>query len=104
MMNGRASTSRPFEQMMLDPGGRPHPGKEHGFVAADLLTRFEQGERFRSLEFDLDPGRIFVNDFVDRWLGPRRWRRRFGDSFLAGIPRPGAGFLSHPVDRLAGSV
>ena len=63
-----------FEQMMLDLGGRPHPGKEHGFVAADLISRFEHGERFRRLAFDLDPNGVFANEFVDRWLGPRGHR------------------------------
>jgi FAD/FMN-containing dehydrogenase len=60
-----------FERAMLDLGGRPHPGKEHGLVPADLLTRFDKGTNFRDLAFDLDPHGMFANPFLDRWLGAR---------------------------------
>ena len=60
-----------FERAMLDLGGRPHPGKEHGLVPADLLTRFAKGTSFRDLAFNLDPHGMFANPFLDRWLGTR---------------------------------
>ncbi len=60
-----------FERMMLEFGGRPHPGKEHGFVPADLRSRFERGEDFARAAFELDPHGVFGNAFVDRWLGRR---------------------------------
>ena len=60
-----------FERAMLDLGGRPHPGKEHGLVPADLLTRFDKGTSFRDLAFDVDPHGMFANPFLDRWLGTR---------------------------------
>ncbi len=60
-----------FERAMLDLGGRPHPGKEHGRVPADFLALFADGPRFRDLAFELDPDGMFANPFLDRWLGRR---------------------------------
>jgi L-gulonolactone oxidase len=60
-----------FERAMLDLGGRPHPGKEHGRIPADILTRYDKGTDFRDLAFGLDPYGMFANPFLDRWLGTR---------------------------------
>lgn len=48
---------------------RPHWGKLHYREASDLRNSYRHFDEFGSLRDDLDPGRIFTNDYVRAVLG-----------------------------------
>ncbi|MFL5898380.1 MAG: D-arabinono-1,4-lactone oxidase [Solirubrobacterales bacterium] len=51
-------------------GGRPHWGKRHFQSAATLAPRYPAWEEFQRARDELDPRRVFANDYTDRVLGP----------------------------------
>jgi FAD/FMN-containing dehydrogenase len=57
------------EQIMLSHGGRPHWGKEHTLDARALRERYARFDDFVRLRNELDPRRLFTNDYLDRVLG-----------------------------------
>lgn len=50
--------------------GRPHWGKIHHLGAADLRERYPRFDDFLALRTELDPGRTFTNNHLERILGP----------------------------------
>jgi L-gulono-1,4-lactone dehydrogenase len=57
------------EAIMNDYGGRPHWGKRHFQTAATLAPRYPAWERFQAARDELDPGRVFANEYAARVLG-----------------------------------
>lgn len=57
------------EEVLQAHGGRPHWGKEHTLDAAALASRYPRFDEFLALRDDLDPDRMFANDYLDRVLG-----------------------------------
>jgi FAD-linked oxidoreductase len=58
------------EAIMDDYVGRPHWGKRHFQTAASLAPRYPRWAAFQSARDELDPGRVFTNDYAERILGP----------------------------------
>jgi L-gulono-1,4-lactone dehydrogenase len=58
------------EAIMDEYGGRPHWGKRHFQTAATLAPRYPAWERFRAARDELDPRRVFANEYAARVLGP----------------------------------
>jgi FAD-linked oxidoreductase len=58
------------EAIMDDYEGRPHWGKRHFQTAATLAPRYPRWEAFQRARDELDPGRVFTNDYAERVLGP----------------------------------
>jgi L-gulonolactone oxidase len=59
-----------FWQEMRPLAARPHWGKELDHKAEEIRSIYPMAERFIALRGDLDPGRVFANEFLDRVLGP----------------------------------
>ena len=58
------------EAIMRDYGGRPHWGKRH-FQTAEMLAPLYPGwDRFQAARDELDPNRVFSNEYAARVLGP----------------------------------
>lgn len=58
------------EAVMRDCDGRPHWGKMHRRDAADFAQLYPRFDDFRALREELDPDRVFANDYLTRVLGP----------------------------------
>jgi FAD-linked oxidoreductase len=58
------------ERIMDEYGGRPHWGKRHFQTAATLQERYPRWGAFQAAREQLDPGRVFTNDYASRVLGP----------------------------------
>jgi L-gulonolactone oxidase len=58
------------EAIMDDYVGRPHWGKRHFQTAATLAPRYPQWDAFQVARDELDPARVFTNDYAERVLGP----------------------------------
>jgi L-gulono-1,4-lactone dehydrogenase len=58
------------EGIMRDYGGRPHWGKRHFQTAATLASLYPAWDRFQAARDELDPGRVFSNEYAMRVLGP----------------------------------
>ncbi|HEX8690570.1 MAG TPA: D-arabinono-1,4-lactone oxidase [Solirubrobacterales bacterium] len=58
------------EEIMLDYGGRPHWGKRHFQTAETLAPLYPRWADFQAARDELDPGRVFTNDYASRVLGP----------------------------------
>lgn len=59
-----------FEDTMARLGGRPHWAKDFALAGdAGFAVRLPRWHDFKALRARLDPGRIFVNDYVRRTLG-----------------------------------
>jgi FAD-linked oxidoreductase len=58
------------EAIMNDYVGRPHWGKRHFQTAATLAPRYPRWEAFQRARDELDPGRVFTNEYAARVLGP----------------------------------
>ncbi|HYJ23211.1 MAG TPA: D-arabinono-1,4-lactone oxidase [Solirubrobacterales bacterium] len=58
------------EAIMNDYGGRPHWGKRHFQTAATLAPRYPAWSQFQAARDELDPGRVFSNEYAERVLGP----------------------------------
>jgi FAD-linked oxidoreductase len=58
------------ERIMDDYGGRPHWGKRHFQTAATLAERYPRWGDFQAARDELDPGRVFSNEYAARVLGP----------------------------------
>ena len=61
---------RAVEEIMDSYGGRPHWGKRHFQTAATLAPRFPAWDSFQRARDELDPGRVFTNEYAQRVLGP----------------------------------
>ena len=57
------------EELLRSVGGRPHWGKMHNLEAADLSEIYPRFDDFVALRDELDPNRVFGNDYLDRVLG-----------------------------------
>jgi L-gulonolactone oxidase len=57
------------ESIMNDYEGRPHWGKRHFQTAATLAPRFPRWAEFQQAREQLDPGRVFANEYTERVLG-----------------------------------
>ncbi|GAA3591000.1 D-arabinono-1,4-lactone oxidase [Klugiella xanthotipulae] len=57
------------EEIMLAHGGRPHWGKIHTLETERLAERYPRFGEFRQLRDELDPERVFANDYIERVLG-----------------------------------
>ncbi|HEX4669209.1 MAG TPA: D-arabinono-1,4-lactone oxidase [Solirubrobacterales bacterium] len=57
------------EEIMNSYGGRPHWGKRHFQIAATLAPRYPAWSEFQRARDELDPGRIFTNEYAERVLG-----------------------------------
>jgi len=70
----RGMAWRPYfeavESIMDDYGGRPHWGKRHFQTAATLAERYPRWSGFQAARDELDPGRVFTNEYAARVLGP----------------------------------
>ncbi len=58
------------EAIMDSYGGRPHWGKRHFQTAATLAPRYPAWAEFQAARDELDPGRVFSNEYASRVLGP----------------------------------
>jgi len=58
------------EAIMDDYGGRPHWGKRHFQTAATLSRRYPAWAEFQAARDELDPRRVFANEYAARVLGP----------------------------------
>src|SRR3954451_6754284 len=58
------------EAVMSSLGGRPHWGKRHFQTAATLAERYPCWAEFQSARDELDPQRVFSNEYAERVLGP----------------------------------
>lgn len=58
------------ESIMDDYEGRPHWGKRHFQTAETLAPRYPRWEAFQRARDELDPGRVFTNEYAERVLGP----------------------------------
>jgi L-gulono-1,4-lactone dehydrogenase len=61
---------RAVERIMDDYDGRPHWGKRHYQSSHTLAIRYPEWERFQEVRRRFDPDGRFVNDYVERVLGP----------------------------------
>lgn len=59
-----------IEAIMDSYGGRPHWGKRHFQTAATLAPRYPAWSEFQRARDELDPGRVFTNEYAARVLGP----------------------------------
>jgi len=70
----RGMAWRPYfeavESIMDDYGGRPHWGKRHFQTATTLAERYPRWSEFQAARDELDPGRVFANEYATRVLGP----------------------------------
>ncbi|GAA1139738.1 D-arabinono-1,4-lactone oxidase [Ornithinicoccus hortensis] len=57
------------EALLQAHDGRPHWGKMHGRTAADLAPAYPRFGDFLAVRDDLDPDRVFANDYLERVLG-----------------------------------
>ncbi|HVQ59236.1 MAG TPA: D-arabinono-1,4-lactone oxidase [Solirubrobacterales bacterium] len=57
------------EEIMDSYGGRPHWGKRHFQTAATLAERYPRWADFQAARDELDPGRVFSNEYAERVLG-----------------------------------
>jgi L-gulono-1,4-lactone dehydrogenase len=58
------------EEIMASYGGRPHWGKRHFQTAATLAPLYPRWTDFEAARDELDPGRVFANEYAERVLGP----------------------------------
>jgi L-gulonolactone oxidase len=58
------------EAIMDEYGGRPHWGKRHFQTATTLAPRYPRWGEFQAARDELDPGRVFANEYAERVLGP----------------------------------
>jgi L-gulono-1,4-lactone dehydrogenase len=58
------------EAIMNEYVGRPHWGKRHFQTAATLAPRYPRWDAFQQARDELDPGRVFTNDYAARVLDP----------------------------------
>jgi L-gulono-1,4-lactone dehydrogenase len=58
------------EAIMDDYEGRPHWGKRHFQTAETLAPRFPKWAEFQKARDELDPERLFTNEYASRVLGP----------------------------------
>jgi L-gulono-1,4-lactone dehydrogenase len=58
------------EAIMDEYGGRPHWGKRHFQTAATLAGRYPRWPDFQAARDELDPDRVFANEYAERVLGP----------------------------------
>lgn len=58
------------EEIMNDYAGRPHWGKRHFQTAATLEPRYPAWAGFQRARDELDPTRVFTNEYAERVLGP----------------------------------
>jgi FAD-linked oxidoreductase len=57
------------EAIMNEYGGRPHWGKRHFQTAATLAERYPRWADFQAARDELDPNRVFSNEYAQRVLG-----------------------------------
>jgi L-gulonolactone oxidase len=57
------------EEIMDSYGGRPHWGKRHFQTAATLAPRYPAWAEYQAARDELDPGRVFSNEYAERVLG-----------------------------------
>jgi L-gulonolactone oxidase len=57
------------EAIMDEYGGRPHWGKRHFQTAATLAPRYPAWAKFQAARDELDPNRVFTNEYAKRVLG-----------------------------------
>jgi L-gulonolactone oxidase len=70
-VNGRTDHREYFsavEEVLASYGGRPHWGKLHTRSGPDLAPAYPRFEEFVALRDELDPGRLFGNDYLQRVL------------------------------------
>ncbi len=58
------------EEIMDEYEGRPHWGKRHFQTAETLAPRFSRWADFQAARDQLDPDRVFTNEYAARVLGP----------------------------------
>jgi L-gulonolactone oxidase len=58
------------EEIMDSYEGRPHWGKRHFQTAATLGPRYPRWDAFAAARDELDPNRVFSNEYATRVLGP----------------------------------
>ncbi len=58
------------EAIMREHGGRPHWGKRHFQTAETLAPLYPGWATFQAAREELDPGRVFANEYAARVLGP----------------------------------
>jgi FAD-linked oxidoreductase len=57
------------EEIMSSYGGRPHWGKRHFQTATSLAPLYPQWSAFQRARDELDPDRVFTNEYAGRVLG-----------------------------------
>jgi FAD-linked oxidoreductase len=58
------------EEIMESYGGRPHWGKRHFQTAATLAPRYPAWTEYQAARDELDPDRVFTNEYAATVLGP----------------------------------
>jgi L-gulonolactone oxidase len=61
---------RAFEKVATEFGGRPHWGKLHWRDASSLRTAYPRFDDFVLARDQLDPSRVFANDYTQQIFGP----------------------------------
>ena len=57
-----------MEPLLRGFGGRPHWGKKHSLTGAELRGLYPEWDAFQRIRSQLDPGRVFMNEYLDRLL------------------------------------
>ena len=57
------------ERIMIEHGGRPHWGKMHTRTAEFFRGAYPRFDEFLAVRDELDPDRVFANDYLDAVLG-----------------------------------
>lgn len=57
------------EEVLQAAGGRPHWGKLHTLRADELRELYPRFDDFVALRNDVDPNRVFANQYLTRTLG-----------------------------------
>ncbi len=58
------------ERIANEYGGRPHWGKRHFQTAATLAPLYPEWAKFQAARDELDPSRVFANEYANRVLDP----------------------------------
>ena len=58
-----------IEQIFTEYEGRPHWGKRHTRTAADLAELYPEWDSFQKIRDELDPDRVFTNEYLREVLG-----------------------------------
>ncbi|KAI0309529.1 D-arabinono-1,4-lactone oxidase-domain-containing protein, partial [Amylostereum chailletii] len=68
-----------FEDILAAHGGRPHWAKAHSLRPHALAALYPRFEDFRALLKEVDPDRVFENEYVGRHVWGRAEEEGYGE-------------------------